>query len=450
MDVLGAGPALTDDVWQRRLLHRKAIAEAVQSTLDTAVIVERTVGHLLEIATADRVTLSRIEDGDLVILSSRDREGDPPWRGLRIPLERLRANPRVATVLSERRTLSGDAFEFDPESPFAEELSRARHTALIPLVARDEVIGLIALSRRSGEPFTDNEVTDLEITANVAALALRNARLYQQAEAAAAARSAFLNLAAHELRTPFAVISGYLSLLAEGDFGPPPQEWLRPLAIVRDKTAELGRLIDQILTASRAESGHFALELEPLNLGTAVQAAISRARPRIELHGGQVWVSHDSNPSVRADAGAIGIILDNLLNNAVTYRLGEPRIEVVIEGSSGGDRDVASVRVLDNGRGIAEEDAERIFEQFSRVEIRDLPTPAGTGLGLYIARRLAEAMGGSLSLLRSQLGRGSEFALLLPAVEPRTMAASERRGEGRTHPSGSAGSARRAARRTPG
>jgi signal transduction histidine kinase len=411
MDVLGASPARTDDVWQRRLALRKAIAEDVQSTLDTAVIVERTVGHLLEIATADRVTLSRIEDGNLVVLSSRDREGDPPWRGVRIPLDRLRSNPRIAPVLSERRSVRGGSFQYQLDDTFGSELARAQHTALIPLVIRDEVIGLIALSRRAGEAFTDDEITELEISASVAALALRNARLYQQAEAAAATRSAFLNLAAHELRTPFAVISGYLSLLAEGDFGPPPPEWIRPLSIVRDKTAELGRLIDQILTASRAESGRFALEMGPMDLGAAVQAAIGRARPRVELYGGQISVDYGRGVTVRVDAGAVGIVLDNLLNNAVTYRREAPRIEVDIDAPEGG---VAAIRVRDNGRGIPAEDAERIFEQFVRVEVRDLPTPAGTGLGLYIGRRLAEAMGGSLSLTWSELGRGSEFVLLLP------------------------------------
>jgi signal transduction histidine kinase len=414
MDVPGASPTFTDDVWQRRLIQSKAIAEDVQLTLDTAVIVERTVGRLLEIATADRVTLSRIEDGHLVILSSRDREGDPPWRGIRIPLERLHVRPRLAPVLIERRSVRGGPFQCEADSTFGSELARARHTALIPLVIREEVIGLIALSRRAGDAFTDDEITEFEIIGSVAALALCNARLYQQAKAAAATRSEFLNLVAHELHTPFTVISGYLSLLAEGDFGPPPPGWLLPLSIVRDKTAELGRLIDQILTASRAESGRFALKPGAVDLGAAVQAAMGRARPHVELHGGELSVLRRGNPVVRADAGAIAIILDNLLNNGVIYRREAPRIEVAIEGPGEKGPGLAEVRVRDNGRGIPQEDAERIFEQFVRVEIRNLPTPVGTGLGLYIARQLAEAMEGSLNLVWSELGRGSEFALLLP------------------------------------
>lgn len=404
---------------ERRLRLRKAIAEDVQSSLDTVEVVHRTVEHLLEISAADRVTLSTVQDGELTILHSKDRDGEPPWTGERIPLRRALANRVVAQVFEGRQSYRGGAFQPQPGSPFAAELARASHTALVPLVIRSEVTGLIALTRRSGEAFSDDEIAELEISASVAALALRNARLYQQAQAAATARSAFLNLAAHELRTPFAVISGYVALLAEGTFGPAPEAWARPLTVVREKTAELGRLIDQILAASRAESGRFVLKPESFGLADTLRAAIDRARPRIDLYGGSISVALGADPVVRADAGATAIILDNLLNNAVTYRRGTPHLEVSLEGARDRGWRVAVVRIRDNGRGIPAPDFERIFQQFQRLEDPEFSTPAGTGLGLYIARRLADDMGATLTLEWSEPNRGSQFALRLPLYEGR-------------------------------
>ncbi|HYA00649.1 MAG TPA: GAF domain-containing sensor histidine kinase [Candidatus Binatia bacterium] len=293
-----------------RLRLRKAIAEDVQTSLDIPEVVERAVGHQLEIAAADRVTLSTVEGDELRILFTKDRgEVEPSWQGIRIPLERAMRNPAVAGAFAERRSYRGGPFRAPVDSQLEPELSRARHTAMIPLVIRSEVTGLIVLTRRTGDHFSDDEIAELEISASVAALAFRNARLYQQAQAAAAARSAFLNLAAHELRTPFAVISGYLSLLTEGTFGPAPADWTRPLTVVRQKTAELGRLIDQILAASRAESGQTALKLEAASLAALVRAAVERVQPRVELHGGSVSLVVEEDPVVRVDTAAMAIVL---------------------------------------------------------------------------------------------------------------------------------------------
>ncbi|MGA8014451.1 MAG: GAF domain-containing sensor histidine kinase [Candidatus Dormiibacterota bacterium] len=400
----------TEERSENRLRLRRAIAEDVQTSLDTDDIVNRTVTHLLEISAADRVTLSTIDGDELRILFSQDGEGVPPWVGSRLPMSRVLSNPTVAKVIAERRPHRGGAFETAESSPFVSELGRALHTALIPLVIHQEVTGLVALTRRSGPPFSDDEMAELEIGASVAALALRNARLYDQAQAAAAARSAFLNLAAHELRTPFTVISGYLSLLIDETFGPAPGSWARPLSILRDKAAELGRLVDQILAASRAESDGYALDVEPIALSEAVQAAVNRVQSRVELNGGVVCLNVLAEPIVRADAAALSVVLDNLLNNAVNYRREPPRIQVTIHPVEPG-RPTALVRVRDNGRGIAEADREHVFEQFYRGEDPLLNSTAGTGLGLYIARRMVEGMGGSLTLEWSEPDQGSEFAL---------------------------------------
>ena len=406
-----------------RLRLRKAIAEDVQSSLDTIQVVDNTVTHLLEISAADRVTLSVVEGDHLRILSSRDRLKDPGWAGFRIPMKAVLENPPVGEALILRRPWRGGPFTLTPTGEmagFADELRAARHTALIPMVIRNQATGLIALTRRAEPAFSDDEIAELEIGASVAALALRNALLHQQVQAAADSQSLFLNLAAHELRTPFTVISGYLQMFAAHSLGPPPPSWERPLAAMRSKTEELGHLIEQILQATRAENARFALTMRPVRLDEIVRAAIGRLRARLDLHDGRVRLTAELDPLVRADPSAVGVILDNLLNNAVSYRRGPPHIEVATGLAEEAGARLATVRVRDDGVGIEAEDQERIFRRFERMALDDGPTPGGAGLGLYIARRLAEEMGGTLRVDWSEPGAGSEFTLRLPlqAEEP--------------------------------
>jgi signal transduction histidine kinase len=145
------------------------------------------------------------------------------------------------------------------------------------------------------------------------------------------------------------------------------------------------------------------------DIAAAVRDAIGRARDRARLIGADI---HSEVPEgkmlVEGSARDVGIILDNLLNNALTYSHppAQVRIEVV-------DAESAQVKVSDSGIGIPEVAKERIFEQFYRVDDAEFGYPSGTGLGLYISRGLAERCGGELILERSEPGEGSVFTLRL-------------------------------------
>jgi signal transduction histidine kinase len=113
---------------------------------------------------------------------------------------------------------------------------------------------------------------------------------------------------------------------------------------------------------------------------------------------------------VEADAEELGRILDNLINNALTYNLRSPQLSIVVSS----ERDRAFVRVADNGAGIPEDEHERVFERFHRTNEPAFRNVPGTGLGLYISRQLAEGHGGSLVIESSSPGDGTVFALALP------------------------------------
>jgi signal transduction histidine kinase len=224
-------------------------------------------------------------------------------------------------------------------------------------------------------------------------------------------RSQFLNMAAHELRTPLAVIGGYLSMLADGTLGPAPASWETPLSVLVDKSRELAHLIDDILLAGRLEGGIARTAGRSMDLSETLGDAIRRAEPRAELLAANLEMrAPHSVVRVWADPDHVGRILDNLVNNAFNYSPAPPRVTVTVET----DAESAVVRVEDKGRGVARDNRDRIFQQFVRVDDPADGYPPGTGLGLFISRALAERYGGSLELEWSELGVGSRFALRLP------------------------------------
>jgi signal transduction histidine kinase len=246
-------------------------------------------------------------------------------------------------------------------------------------------------------------------------------RLYVSANAASQTKSAFLNSAAHELQTPLAVLAGYLSLLSEGSVGSAPEAWKAPLSILAAKTREMERIVGDLLTASRLEVIPPGAEAEVLDLRRVVEEAVERGRPRADLLNAEIDVKLPDDPvPVDADREKLGRVLDDLINNALTYTIRTPRLR--LELSAGSHR--AIVRLEDNGVGIAEDDRERVFDRLYRVPDSQIVVP-GVGLGLYISRRLAESYGGSLVVESSTPGSGSVFELALPLST--TMSAAQMR-----------------------
>jgi signal transduction histidine kinase len=235
--------------------------------------------------------------------------------------------------------------------------------------------------------------------------------LYESTRLASEAKTRFLHMAAHELRTPITVLSGYLSLLSEGTLGVVPDGWKKALEILTGKTRELNRIVSDLLEASRIEANVLSRDLSRVDLQRIVEDARERALPRAQLLGAEIAMHLTPDPvPVEADASQLGRILDNLINNGLTYTLRPPCLAITV--SRAGAR--AVVRVADNGAGIPKDERERVFDRFHRNNepaFRNIP---GTGLGLYISRQLAEGHGGSLVIESSTPDDGTVFALALP------------------------------------
>jgi signal transduction histidine kinase len=220
----------------------------------------------------------------------------------------------------------------------------------------------------------------------------------------------FLDIAVHELRSPLTVIQGYASLLEGGDLGSLEAPALKAVRVIAAKAREAQEIASSLLTVARLESNELRIDREEIPLADLLAAVHDRVGPRLDLGGGTLTLACPAAARALGDADLVARIMDNLVNNALTYSDPPATVSLSVGSARGG----VDIRVGDRGPGVPEQDRERIFERFVRGA--GAARAAGTGLGLYVSRECARRMGGDLVLEMSEVGKGSTFLLTLPAV----------------------------------
>ena len=386
--------------------------------VDAEALIQQLVEGAAKAVNADRATLLSIEPEGAVIEGSVDLVGVAARVGSRFPGGTpVFGEETVASLTGGRpHTVIGAAYRLDglPEE-IAEPLRAIRHTMSFPLILHGRVIALLLFSRRQDPPFEERDAEGLSSFALLAALLLRNVRLLDEAKELSLTKSRFLNMAAHELRTPLSVIRGYLDMLQTGTLGQLPASQAAAIGIVVEKSTELSEHVERMLEAARLESGTRRAPERLVDLAELAAEAVKRAEPRARLAGGEVILRRPpQSVPVEAAPDDLRLIIDNLINNALTYSPAPARVELTLTDGS-----TPELRVADNGVGLPEGELERVFEQFHRIDNPDFGYPPGTGLGLYISRRSAERNGGSLVVERSVPGEGTVFLLRLEAGQSR-------------------------------
>lgn len=226
-----------------------------------------------------------------------------------------------------------------------------------------------------------------------------------------ALKSALVSTVSHELRTPLTMIQGFSELLLRRELD---EERSRKAATEINVSAErLSRLIDDLLSVSRIESGRMELDLAALDLREMVEEVI---RPFSAREGSRFQIKVD-DLEVRADKDRMMQILTNLVSNAVKYSEADSPV-VITAHASGASAEIA---VIDRGIGMSQAEMTSAFEMFSRVDRPEVKNVGGTGLGLYITRSLVEAHGGQI-WIENQPGGGTRFAFTLPLASTRPKA----------------------------
>jgi len=234
----------------------------------------------------------------------------------------------------------------------------------------------------------------------------------EQLVAADREKDELIAVVSHELRTPLTSIMGYLDLaLAEDAEGEMSDACRKFLLVAQRNSERLYRLVEDLLFVSSTDAGRATLELGPVDLDRVVREAVTEARP--SAIAGEVGLSTrgEAGGTMIADAPRVAEVIANLLSNAVKFTPRGGNVEVEVSG----DAKNVAVRVLDTGRGIAEDDARRLFDRFFRAsDVEGLP---GAGLGLAIAKAIVDAHEGSIGV-ESREGEGTSFEVSLPRAGP--------------------------------
>ncbi|WP_165373993.1 ATP-binding protein [Sorangium cellulosum] len=293
-----------------------------------------------------------------------------------------------------------------------------RSVMCVPLARRGRLFGTLTfIAAQSGRRYSREDLAAAEELARRCALAVDNARLYKDAQSAIALRDEFLSIASHELKTPLTPLSLQIQILTRRapELCPDKERltWLTDrLGLVRRQGERLRRLVDNLLDISRISAGRLALELEPVRLSEIARQVVARFHEGGEIaeSGSRVTVSAGDDGAGNWDRLRLEQVVDNLVSNALKYGQGKP-IEIAVDSAGSS----ATLTIADHGIGIAPEHLGRIFGRFERaVSARHY---GGLGMGLYISRRLVEALDGSIEV-SSVLGEGSTFKVTLPLAGP--------------------------------
>lgn len=292
---------------------------------------------------------------------------------------------------------------------------------VVPLKARDRIFGVITfiLSQPSRQ-YTRDDLMVAEELAQRAAIAIDNAKLYQEAQEAIRARDEFFSIASHELKTPITSLKLLLQMNQRGvnpttGTVPPVEKLAKMLTTSLKHVDQLTHLVDDLLDVVKIRTGKFSFNFEPLNISDLVKELVERYSSAVAAAKCELELSIEPMIVGLWDRTRIEQVVVNLLSNAVKYAPGAPvKIKVNREGET------ARIVVQDLGPGIPAELQAKIFDRFERAIVSR--KVAGLGLGLFIAKQIVESHNGTIQI-KSDQGNGSTFIIDLPltpinAIQP--------------------------------
>jgi signal transduction histidine kinase len=314
----------------------------------------------------------------------------------------------------------------DPD--YVSVVSETRSQLTVPIRRENRVMGVISVEDSKLAAFNEDGLSFMTRLADHAAIAIENARLYSDLKEANEAKSEFVSIVSHELKTPMTSIKGYADLLFKGAAGEISEMQQQFLRVIRSNVGRMNALVSDLLDLSRIESGRLRLHIEPIPIKAVVDEVVQTMQEGIKAKELALTVKVPEDlPPVRADEGRLIQVLTNLMSNAYRYTLpgGKISVEATVwpDGPPPGEAKPVPpgeqrlrylcLSVSDTGVGISPKDQTRIFEKFFRGDDPVVRETTGTGLGLSIAKSIVELHDGQM-WFQSEPGQGSTFSFTVP------------------------------------
>ncbi len=387
-------------------------ARALSSSLDLEQAFAAFIRELRGLIPFDRTAILLVDEGQLRVFAAAGEaveEVFPP--GTTVPIRGSVIEDLVRGGQTLYREDMSDT-KYEEEADFLRLDLRSRVVA--PMLSGAETIGAISVVRREPSAFRTGEVELLGLLGRLVGSAVQNIRAYESERTTveelrklSALRADFVSMVSHELRSPMASVIGSARTLQQRWRELTAEQRESFLALIAHETSRLADLIGDVLDTSRIEAGTFSFSFDDVDIAQLVRdsaAAAEHGQDEVVVKA----VVREPLPTVRGDRDRLRQILVNLIDNAVKYSPEGDEVQVEVQASNGR----VLIEVRDRGPGISPEHQRMIFEKFGRAQVGEKAKP-GTGLGLFIARSIAEAHGGTLEV-RSAPDRGATFRLSLP------------------------------------
>jgi len=284
-----------------------------------------------------------------------------------------------------------------------------------PLREREgEPAGLLMLAEKQNAAFTGDDETVLTQLAQMASVAVQNARLYREAQDANRAKDDFLATLAHELRTPMTGILGWVQMLKSE--GMEQTDVAAAIEMIESSTRVQARLVEDLLDVSRIIAGKLRVDLAPVELRPVVETVVEMFHARAQERRIAIETDIEERPlSVYGDETRLHQVVWNLLSNAIKFTPEGGRVRVELHCSES----KAVLRVSDTGQGISPEFLPHVFERFRQFDNTTVRQQSGLGLGLAIVRHLVTLHGGQVAAESDGIGTGTTFTITLPLLAVR-------------------------------
>jgi signal transduction histidine kinase len=366
------------------------IGKSITSLLSRDQVLERILDAVFYVIAPEEASLMLVDEASGRLRTAVKRE--------RVTGEVHQTARRTAEELAEEAARKGDA-------------TASGAMLYAPLMLGERVVGALGLGNRvSSRPFSGHERQLLLALADYAAIAIENARLYEEVRAADRAKSEFVSFVAHELRTPMTSIRGYADLLMAGGSEPLEAQKQQFVRVIRNNVVRMQVLVSDLQDVSRIEAGHLQLEVQSTDLMAVLEDALQATQAQIEARSQHLALDVPGDlPRLRADPARLAQVFINLLSNAHKYTPegGQIRVRAWLQDG------FVHCAVSDTGIGMTAEDQASLFTKFFRSDNPAVQEMPGTGLGLCIVKSLVELQGGRIDV-KSQLGKGTSIRFTVP------------------------------------